>query len=123
MDKLPEPEFTPDKKWKRLMHGTEPLLKESETSFYKWFGILTAGSIYKYWREVTFYKKNFAQFAVIAGLFTFSSYNLAKLMTEDAYVLAAVKNNEAEREYIESYKGLSKEIKAKNLTTPINLIL
>jgi hypothetical protein len=123
MDKLPEPEFTPDQKWKRLLHGTEPLLTESEKSFYKWFGVLTAGSIYKYWREITFYKKNYLQFLAIAGLFTFTSYNIAKLMSEDPYVLAAVKNNEAERQYINSYRALYKEFKAKNLQIPNNLIL
>ena len=123
MDKLPEPEFEADKNWNRLLHGTEPLLKESETSFYKWFAFLTSVSVYKYWREKTYYKKNYSQFALVASLFTFSSYNIARLMTEDPYVLAAVKNNENELNYIDSYRALFKEFNDKHLTLPNNLIL
>lgn len=123
MDKLPEPEFNSDKVWNRYKHGTEALLAESDKKFMYWFAGLSAVSIYKYWREVTFYKKNVGTFAVIAGLYLFSSYNIARFMTEDPFVTAAVSNNQAESKYIEQYKNLYKEAKAKGLTIPDNLIL
>jgi hypothetical protein len=123
MDKLPEPEFVPDKTWPRLMHGTEPLLAQSQTKFYKTFLALAGFSVYKYWREVFFYKKNFPTFAAISTLFVFSSYNLAKLYTDDPYVLAAAQNNAEERKYINEYRTLYKQAKSKNIEIPDHLVL
>lgn len=123
MDKLPEPEFTPDKTWPRFLHGTEPMVSQSRKKYMYWFTALSAGSIYKFWREITFYNKNMTQFAVVAALFAFTSYNIAKLRTEDPFVLAAVRNNEAEKKYIEEYRNLYKEARAKGISIPNNLIL
>ena len=57
MDKLPEPEFIPNKNWPRLMTGVEDYINSKEKNRQLPFLGFSAGSIFRYWREVTFYKK------------------------------------------------------------------
>jgi hypothetical protein len=122
MDKLPEPEFTPDKNWPRLLHGVKEMRADNDLTFKKAFAGLTFLTCFRYLREITYYKKNYATSAVAIPLLVFSSYNLARAYAYDPYVLAAEKNNAAELEYISTYKSLYKKAKSQNLEVPNELI-
>ena len=118
MDKLPEPEFGRDQNWPRLLTGTEPLLAEGKRSSMKWFAALSAISIFRYWREVTFYKKNYQQSAFFFAGFLFASYQIAHLINEDPYILAAEENNKREEKFISDYVNLYKNARGKGLIVP-----
>lgn len=122
MDKLPEPEFTNDKTWPRLMHGVKELRDENDRKFKNTFLGLSFLTCFRYIREVTYYKKNYVVSAAIVPLLVFSSYQLAKFYAYDPYVLAAEKNNKAEIEYIQKYKSLYKKAKSLHLEVPNELI-
>ena len=122
MDKLPEPEFTPDKNWPRLLHGVKELKEENDLKFKKTFIGLSFLTCYRYIREITYYKKNYLTSAAVVPLFIWSSYQLARAYSYDPYVLAAEKNNKAELEYISTYKSLYKKAKAQHIEVPDELI-
>lgn len=122
MDKLQEPEFRADQEFPRLLHGVEELKNSSYVKFQKYFFVLSAASIYRYYREVYFYQGNFPKFLAVAAAFTFSSYQIAQYLTEDPFVLAAELNNQREREYITRYGELYRRAKHKKITIPDNLI-
>ena len=123
MDKLPEPYFESDKNWPRLKLGVDDYNKEKRNNFLPYFAIFSAGSIFRYWREVTYYKKNNSFFLfVIVPTFLFSSYQLAEYFNRDVYGVAASRNNENERKYIEEYRALYREYKRKNLEIPDELV-
>ena len=111
MDKLQEPDFTPDREFPRLLHGVEELKKAVEPKFQKYFCVLAAGSIFRYYREVFFYKGGLPQLIALSAGFAFSSYQIARYLTEDPFVSAAEINNEREREYISKYSELYKRSK------------
>jgi hypothetical protein len=123
MDKLPEPEFQKDKNWPRLLHGVEEHIEKTEKNILPYFAFFSAASIFRYWREVTFYKKNYPIFfLVIVPGFLFSSFQLAKFLNYDTYGVAALKNNENERNFLEKTKHIVREYKKKNIRIPDELI-
>lgn len=123
MDKLPEPEFANDKHWPRLLLGVSDYIQEKEKNRHIIFGALAAGSIFRYWREITFYKKNNGMFLfVIVPSFLFSAYQAARFWTHDAHAYAAQLNNENEAKYQEEYRNLWREAKRKNIEIPDHLI-
>jgi hypothetical protein len=122
MDKLQEPAFTSDKEFPRLLHGVEELKNSSYVNFQKYFLAISAASIFRYYREVYYYQRNFPKFLAISAAFTFSSYQLAKYLTEDPFVVAADMNNQNEREYITRYGDLYRKARQSNITIPDHLI-
>lgn len=122
MDQLPEPKFSNDSTWPRIMHGADELLKQSNTKYYKAFTLLASLSSYRYLREIWYYKRNHLSASVIVPLFVLSSHFLAEFYAYDPYVNAALTNNQREREYINEYKNLYKQAKSKNLDIPDYLI-
>jgi hypothetical protein len=123
MDKLPEPTFDNDKTFPRLKLGVQPYIEEKEKNLKYFFFGLSALSVGRYWREITFYKKDHPFFLlVIVPTFIFSSYQIANFLSHDAHAYAASKNNDAERKYIENYKSLWREAKKKNIEIPDELI-
>ena len=122
MDKLQEPDFTPDKEFPRLLNGVEDLKISALPKFQKYFLFLSAASVYRYYREIYFYKGGFPQLLAIGAAFTFTSYQLAKYLTEDPFVVAAEMNNERERQYISRYSELYKRSKNINMRLPDYLI-
>ncbi|NCP98613.1 hypothetical protein GW820_07100 [archaeon] len=123
MDKLPEPEFGRDLNWPRLLTGVDPLIQQSNGKFNMYFLGLSVASLFRYYREVTFYKKNYAMAAGVTVGFLFSSYNIAKFLCDDPYVLAAAENNVNEEKFISEYTSLYKNAKEKGLHIPNNLIV
>ena len=123
MDKLPEPEFGTNPNWPRLLTGVEPLLAQSQSKANMWFLGLSAASLYRYYREVTFYKKNYVMTAGVTLGFLFASYNIARMIHDDPYVLAAQKNNRREEEFINDYITLYRSAKEKGLAVPHNLVV
>jgi|LauGreDrversion4_2_1035121.scaffolds.fasta_scaffold623924_2 hypothetical protein len=123
MDKLPEPEFQRDKNWPRLLHGVEQHIEKAEKNRLTHFALFSSLSIFRYWREVTFYKKNYPIFfmLVVPG-FLFTSWELAKFINYDTYAVAALKNNEEERRYLEEAKHIVREYKKKSIRIPDELI-
>jgi len=123
MDKLPEPEFSLHKNWPRLLLGVEDYITKKESNRYPLFFLFSAASIFRYWREVTFYKHNNAMFIfVVVPTFLFSSYQLSRFLTYDAHAYAALRNNQNELAYQEEYKALWMEAKKKNIEIPDHLI-
>lgn len=123
MDKLPEPEFIPNNNWPRLMTGVEDDINLKEKNRNLLFLGFSGASIFRYWREVTFYKKNNLYFlGAVIPTFFFTSYVLAKYLTYDPYAYAALRNNENELKYQEEYKQLWREYKKKNIEIPDDLI-
>jgi len=122
MDKLPEPEFGRDENWSRLLTGVEEQMAVCETKYFKLFPVLAAGSIFRYYREITFYKKNYVTSFGIFAAFLFSSHNIAKFLSEDPFLLAAEENNKREQEFITSYKALYSNARRSNLDIPNGLI-
>ena len=87
MDKLPEPEFKKDKSWPRLSVDVDEQIANKGKYFYPYFGGLAAISIFRYWREITFYKKDHLIFSsLIVPTFIFSSWAIAKFLTTDPYL-------------------------------------
>jgi len=123
MDKLPEPDFGRDLNWPRIKTGVEPLLAQSNKKANMLFLGLTAASLFRYYREVTFYKKNYMMSAGVALGFIFASYNLARFLSDDPYVLAAERNNHSEEKFIVEYTTMYKESKEKGLNIPNNIIV
>jgi len=123
MDKLPEPEFGRDPHWPRLLTGVEPLLNQGNSKSNTWFLGLSAVSLLRYYREVTFYKKNYLLTAGVTAGFLFASYNISRMLQEDPFVLAANENNRREEEFIKEYMRLYKSAKEKGLLLPNNLIV
>ena len=123
MDKLSEPEFESDLNWPRIKQGVEEYIKASETKKNAYFAFFSAASIYRYYREINFYVKNNSFFYfLIIPTFAFSSYQLATYLTYDPYAIAALKNNEMEKQYIEGLKKVWNEAKNKNIELPDRLI-
>jgi hypothetical protein len=123
MDKLPEPHFESDKNWPRLKHGVQDFISKKQGNLWYYAAGLGAVSIGRYWREITFYKKDHPFFLfVVVPTFLFSSYQIATSLTHDSHADAALKNNEKEQKYIESYRSLWKEAKKKNVEIPDELI-
>lgn len=123
MDKLPEPEFIPNKNWPRLMTGVEDYINSKEKNRHLLFLGFSAASIFRYWREVTFYKKNNLFFlGAVVPTFLFTSYQLARFLTHDPHAYAAIRNNENELKYQDEYKQLWRESKKKNVEIPDDLI-
>ena len=123
MDKLPEPEFGRDPNWPRLLTGVGPLMAQNQSKSNMYFMALTAASLFRYYREVTFYKKNYAVSAAVTLGFIFASYNIARFLGDDPFVLAAHENNVREENFINEYTTLYKESKEKGLHLPNNLII
>jgi len=121
MNKLPEPDLPKDIYWPRLQHGVQEMKDENTKNYWKWFVVVGGLASFRYLREVTFYKKNFAQTAVMVPLLLLSSHFIAETKF-DKYVLAAEENNKREQEYITKYKSLYKKAKANNIALPDNLI-
>mmetsp|Transcript_6910 Transcript_6910/g.7166 ORF Transcript_6910/g.7166 Transcript_6910/m.7166 type:complete len:124 (+) Transcript_6910:18-389(+) len=122
MDQLPEPKFQTDKTWPRMLVGLKEIKEQSDNKYMKTFILLGGLSCFRYVREITFYQKNFLTTAAILPLFVFSSSSLAKSLSYDPYVNAAEINNEKEQQFITKYKALSREIKAKGVEVPNELI-
>ena len=123
MDKLSEPEFNKDKKWPRLVTGATDFIQIKEKNRNLLFGGLAAASIFRYWREVTFYKKNSAMFLfIVVPTFLYTSYELSRFLTHDPHAYAAIRNNESEAKYQDEYKKLWREAKRKNIEIPDHLI-
>ena len=122
MDKLQEPQFESDHNWKRLLLGTEPVRNQMDDKAQNLFLILSGLSVFRYVREVTFYKKNYFSTLFICSGFILSSYNISKFFKEDSYVVAAEENNKNELNYIREYKNLFIEARDKKLELPQNLI-
>ena len=55
--------------------------------------------------------------------FIFASYNIARFLGDDPFVLAAHENNVREENFINEYTTLYKESKEKGLHLPNNLII
>lgn len=122
MDKLPEPEYQTDKNWKRLLLGLNEERSKQEIPFYKTFIALSALTCYKYFREVTFYQKNYMKTIFVLSGFVFTSYQIALSKAYTPFLLAAEKNNENEKDFISKYKALYKEAKAKQIEVPDHLL-
>lgn len=120
MDKLPEPDFKSDPNWPRLLLGVDSAKSANEQKYLKTFTALSLLTSFRYLREVTYYKKNLAQTAVVLPLLLLSSHFLAQYNSFCPYVLAAEKNNQREREYIQKYKSLLRQLDSK---VPDDLIL
>ncbi len=123
MDKLPEPEFSRDKNWPRLLTGVEDFISNREKNRHILFALFSGASIYRYWREVTFYRNNHGTFMLlVVPTFLFTSYQLARFLTYDAHAYAALRNNQNEQSYQDQYRALWKEAKKKNIDFPDHLI-
>jgi hypothetical protein len=123
MDKLPEPSFDNDKTWPRIKLGVQPYIEDKEKNLKTIFFGLSALSIGRYWREINFYKKDHPFFLfIVIPTFLFSSYQIADFLSHDAHAYAAMKNNDNERSYIESYKSLWREAKKKSIEIPDELV-
>jgi hypothetical protein len=123
MDKLPEPEFNNDKNWPRLLTGVEEYIANKEKNRNALFALFTGASIYRYWREVTFYKNNHGTFMfLVVPTFVFTSYQLARFLTYDPNGYSALRNNQSERSYLDEYRALWKEARKKNIDFPDHLI-
>jgi hypothetical protein len=123
MDKLSEPEFESDRNWPRMKLGVEDYIAKKEKNQPIFFGLLSLLSIGRYWREITFYKKDYPLFvAAIIPTFLFTSYQISKYLVHDPYAYAALDNNEEERKYIENYRSLWREAKKKNIEIPNHLL-
>lgn len=122
MDQLQEPKFAPDSNWKRFLHGVEPMRKDIDIKIRNLFLILSGLSCYRYLREVTYYKKNYVASLLICSGFVLSSFNIAKFLKEDPFVVAAESNNINETKYKEEYRKLFVEASSKKLELPQSLI-
>jgi len=122
MDKLNEPEFPRDKNWPRIFLGTQELRSKQDTKYTKVLLVFGGFSVFRYLREVTFYKKNYLQTAAFIPLFLLSSHWIAQNWAYDPYLIAAERNNEKERTYITKYKSLMREAKSKGLVVPDYLV-
>jgi len=122
MDKLPEPEYKTDKNWKRLIIGLNEERSNQEVTFYKTFLALSGLTCYKYFREVTFYKKNFMMSLLVMSGFVFTSYQIALSRAYSPFLIAAERNNENEKDFISKYKSLYKEAKSKQIEVPDELL-
>jgi hypothetical protein len=123
MDKLPEPEFENDKNWPRLKLGVDDYVKKKEARLLPLTIFFASASIWRYGREIYFYKKNaLFFFPVVIPTFIFASYNLARFLCFDPHAYAAQRNNINENMYIEHYRGLYKEAQRKNIAIPDALI-
>ena len=122
MDKLQEPVFTSDKEFPRLLLGVDELKNSSYVNFQKYFLAISAASIFRYYREVYYYQRNLPKFLAVSAAFTFSSYQIAKYLTEDPFVIAAEINNQNEREYITRYGELYRRARQSKITIPDHLI-
>lgn len=122
MDKLPEPEFKNDLNWPRLKVGVEEYMKSKESRRNFYFLLFSTVSSLRYYREITYYRKNFLFTAGIIPLFIISSYGMASYITSDPYAIAALENNECEKRYILKLKNLLSEAKKKGIEIPDNLI-
>ncbi len=123
MDKLSEPEFSSNKNWPRLKIGVEEYIQSKEKNKNLIFFGLTAASIFRYYREVTFYKKNTPFFLVaVVPTFIFTSNQMSRFFTHDSHAYAALRNNENEVKYQEEYKQLWRTAKNKNIEIPDDLI-
>lgn len=116
MDKLPEPHFEEDKKWPRMRVGVEEYIKNKESKFPYYFAALATASIFRYYREVFFYKKNSAFFfAVVIPTFAFTSYQLANFFVHDSHAHAARENNKKELEFRNELRAKWREAKKRNV--------
>ncbi len=122
MDKLPEPEFGRDANWPRKVTGVKPLLTAGRKKSTLFFFGLSALSLFRYHREVTFYKKNYPVAAGVTFGFLFASYNIAKFLAEDPFVLAAEENNKREQAFIDEYLGLYHSAREKGLVVPNEIL-
>jgi hypothetical protein len=122
MDKLNEPSFDRDRIWPRYLLGVDEAKKNKAAKYPLYFGVLAGASIYRYWREITFYRNNWATFALIAPAFLFSSYMIARTLTTDPYIEAAETNNIKEKDFINEYRSLYKDAKRKGIEIPDHLI-
>ena len=123
MDKLSEPEFSSNKNWPRLKIGVEEYIQSKEKNRQLLFVGFSAASIFRYYREVTFYKKNLPFFLVaVVPTFIFTSYQMSRFLTHDPHAYAALRNNENEVKYQEEYRQLWKTAKSKNVEIPDELI-
>jgi hypothetical protein len=122
MDKLPEPEFEQDKIFPRKLLGIERDLPVQNFKFYKFFTLISAISIGKYYRDITFYDKKFLKFFGIATAFAFGAHSIASYIAYDSFHTAALRNNKNEEEFIKEYGKLLKEAKNKDVRIPDELL-
>jgi hypothetical protein len=122
MDKLPEPEFESDKIFPRIKLGVEKDLPAMRNNYLKYFLAIAGISIGKYYRDITFYDKNFVKFLAIASVFGFAAHSIASYLAYDPYHLAALKNNQKEEEFIRRYGELLREYQNKNIKVPQDLL-
>lgn len=123
MDKLPEPSFSKDPNYSRKFVGLDDYIAQRNKNYLAWLGIFSFGSIYRYWREVTFYKKDHVFFfCVIVPGFLFTSYQLAYLTAFEPYGEAAVINNEKEDEFLAEYGKYYREARRNNVEIPSNYL-
>src|SRR4051812_36899950 len=124
MDKLPEPHFDSDKNWPRMRVGVNDYIKSKECKLYFYFSLFAGASIYRYYREIFFYKKNSIFFlAVVIPTFAFTSYQLANFLVHDTYAYAALTNNKSELEFRNDLKNKWKEAKRRNIKLSDDIVL
>jgi hypothetical protein len=122
MDKLPEPEFEQDKIFPRRFLGVEKDLPAQNFKYYKFLTLISAISIGKFYRDITFYDRNLLKFIGIATAFTFAAHSIASYIAYDPFHSAALRNNKHEEEFIKEYGKLLKEAKNKNVKIPDELL-
>jgi hypothetical protein len=122
MDKLPEPEFQNDKMFPRLKLGVENDLPAMKKKYLFFFATIAGISIGKYYRDITFYDRNFAKFLAIGAVFGFAAHSIASYLAYDPYHLAALRNNQNEEEFIRKYGELLREYRNKNVKVPEHLL-
>ncbi len=122
MDKLPEPEFQQDKIFPRRLLGVENDLPAQHTKYYKLFGLISAISIGKYYRDITFYDKNILKFVGVAAAFGLAAHTIASYLAYDSFHTAALRNNKNEEQFIQEYGKLLKEAKTKDVKIPDELL-
>jgi len=124
MDRLNEPEFVNDKHWHRKKVGVESYITNKEKNMNYIFYALAALSIGRYYREITFYKKNIGMFLfAIVPTFSFTSYQISRFICRDPHAYAALENNSKEDEFINEFSAKWKESKKKQIQIPDNVIL
>lgn len=124
MDKLDEPTYQADPVWKRIRYGAEEQIQSKQTKRHLLFWTITTLSLYRFYRERTFYNKQMDIFVgIIVPSFLFSSWQIACYLTAQPFAISTVKNNGLERSFIDQYGELYKTANQKGLKVPNELLL
>jgi hypothetical protein len=124
MDKLSEPSFENDKQWPRLKLGVKEYIKDKEKYLIPTFLILAGLSCGRYYREITWYKKDLGKFYfLIVPSYIFTSLQLARWVYRDVHAYAALENNRREKQFQDELKAVWKEAKKKSVNFPDEIVL